>query len=387
MSDDLKRDLAHAARHYASPEDALRRLERRRDRKRRHGRLGALVVGLTVAALSVWLVSSALQTGHGPHPGSEPTPTAVSPSNGPLPNAPLLYAKKLPDGWNLFSFDPSTGQERRITTGVRDYSSDWSPDGTKIVYDSEHIDSGTYDIVVANADGTHPTVLGPGQDPAWSPDGTRIAYVGGGGRIWVMNTDGSDAHPVTEGAASGTGTGDDAAYDWHPAWSPDGRSIAYVRIAAHRRAPVPRGHYLVDVTLQQVRVWHGGATPTDTMLTDAYTGVGELDWSPDGSTIVFTGAPTLFYEPETDGLAWPRVLLIPSAGGEVTPISPQEKAWAEGATWSPDGAWIAYVEYVDNSHALVVMRPDGTDRRTLPVDPGEGEIIGPSWGVAPPASP
>lgn len=108
-----------------------------------------------------------------------------------------------------------------------------------------------------------------------------------------------------------------------------------------------------------------------------------MDWSPDGSTLVFTGAPTLFHENETNGLAWPRVLLIPSDGGDVTPISPDEKTWAAGATWSPDGEWIAYV---DNNHALVLMRPDGTDRRTLAIDPGGDEIIGPSWGVAPSAS-
>ena len=377
MSEDLKTDLVRAARHYPPPEDALRRLERRRDDKRRHGRQTALVVGLTVAALSVGLVWFTLHPGHRPQSGSQPAGTPNSPRNGEL-----LYAKKLPEGWNLFAFDPATGEERRITRGVRDYGSDWSPDGTRIVYDSE---SGSgYDIVVANADGTDPTVIGSGQDPAWSPDGSRIAYAGAGGSIWVMNTDGTDAHPVTQGAAAGAGTGEDAALDWNPAWSPEGRSIAYVRVAAHRWAPVPGGQLRTDVTLEQVRVWQDGATPTDTMLTDAYTDVGELDWSPDGSTIVFTGAPTLFYETETDGLAWPRVLLIPFSGGQVTPISPEENTWAAGATWSPDGVWIAYV---DNNHALVVMRPDGTDRRTLPVDPGDDEIIGPSWGIAPPASP
>jgi len=45
-----------------------------------------------------------------------------------------------------------------------------------------------------------------------------------------------------------------------------------------------------------------------------------------------------------------------------------------------DQEWIAYV---DNNHSLVVMRPDGTDRRALSIDPGRDEIIGPSWGVAP----
>jgi Tol biopolymer transport system component len=187
---------------------------------------------------------------------------------------------------------------------------------------------------------------------------------------------------VTEGEASGTGTGEYAACDWGPAWSPDGLSIAFTRGLASRAAPLPNGNGTTRVSLQELMVWHDGSTPTETMLTDAYTALGEVDWSPDGSTLVFTGAPTLFYENETDGLAWPRVLLIPSDGGDVTPISPDEQAWAAGATWSPDGEWIAYV---DNNHSLVVMRPDGTERRTLSIDPGRDEIIGPSWGVAPSA--
>jgi Tol biopolymer transport system component len=86
--------------------------------------------------------------------------------------------------------------------------------------------------------------------------------------------------------------------------------------------------------------------------------------------------------------------VIPSAGGAVTPITPDEQIWAAGATWSPDGEWIAYV---DNNQSLVIMRPDGTDRRVLPIDPGADEmvpidpgadeIVGPSWGAAPQPTP
>jgi Tol biopolymer transport system component len=376
MSEGMKNDLDRAARHYPPPQDALERLKRKRERDQHNEKLTALVIGLGVAAVGIGLALFAFRPSHSTQPGAGPSVDAAAPTNGDL-----LYAKYDGSaGWHLFAADPATGSERLLTHGTRDYGSDWSPDGTKIVYDSES--SSGYDIVVANADGSDPNVIAAGKDPTWSPDGTRIAYAGEGGSIWVVNIDGSDAYAVTEGATAGQGTEQNAAFDWNPAWSPDGNSIAYTRVVAHRYAPLPNGQGSTDVTLQQVMVWHDGANPTETMLTDAYTNVGEVDWSPDGSTIVFTGAPTLFNETETNGLAWPRVLLVPADGGSVTPISPDEKTWAAGATWSPDGEWIAYV---DNNHSLVVMRPDGTDRRTLAIDPGGDEIIGPSWGVAPSA--
>ena len=377
MSEDMKNDLDRAARHYPPPPDALERLARAHERDQQKKEVTALVIGIGAAAVTIGLTLFALRPGLGTKPTTQSGGGILAPTNGDL-----LYAKYDGNaGWHLFAADPTTGAERLLTHGTRDYGSDWSPDGSKIVYDSES--STGFDIVVSNADGSNPNVIGTGEDPTWSPDGTRIAYAGEGGSIWVMNIDGSDAHAITEGATAGQGTGQDAAYDWNPAWSPDSHSIAYVRVVAYRFAPVPSGQGSTQVTLGQVRVWHDGSGPYDTMLTDAYTNIGELDWSSDGSTIVFTGAPTLFYEKETNGLAWPRVLLIPSDGGSVTPISPDEKTWAAGATWSPDGEWIAYV---DNNHSLVVMRPDGTDRRTLAIDPGGDEIIGPSWGVAPSAS-
>jgi molecular chaperone DnaK len=47
------------------------------------------------------------------------------------------------------------------------------------------------------------------QDPTWSPDATRIAFKRGG-RLWVMNADGSNARPVT------TGPDRDTAAAWSP---------------------------------------------------------------------------------------------------------------------------------------------------------------------------
>src|SRR5919198_5380203 len=142
MTEELKTDLDRAARHYAPPSDAWPRLVGRREREQSHRRRMALGVGLGAAALSLALLWFVLHPGHrassGPRPGAP-----SSPNNGELLSGELLYAKKSIAGWNLFAVDLTTGAERQITNGVRDYGSDWSPDGTRIVYDSEKDDSDT----------------------------------------------------------------------------------------------------------------------------------------------------------------------------------------------------------------------------------------------------
>ena len=53
-----------------------------------------------------------------------------------------------------------------------------------------------------------------GGNPSWSPDGQRIAF--GDGELWTMSAAGGDARFVT--------------YDGrHPDWSPDGKSLVFVR--------------------------------------------------------------------------------------------------------------------------------------------------------------
>jgi Tol biopolymer transport system component len=329
-------------------------------------RIGAIAVA---SLLTVGLAAGGYVVLRDRPTGSNP---AVSPP-GAIENGDLLYARNTGDGWHVVSLDPETGEARELTHGVRDYGSDWSPDGTRIVYDTDD-----YEIVVAGADGSNPvTIATGGQDPSWSPDGTRIAYAGEDG-IMVVNADGSDAHAVTEGAAeAGETVSFPSGYDWHPSWSPDGRSIAYTRLVSERLAPMPNGEGRASVTLEELRLWSEDGT--DVALTDAFAYLGEIDWSPDGSTLVFTGIPTLFHKDETNGEGWPRVLTMPSSGGEITAITPEAERWIGGATWSPDGEWIAFQ---DDYETIAMIRPDGSGRTEI--DLGY-EVVGLSWGVAPPA--
>jgi Tol biopolymer transport system component/CubicO group peptidase (beta-lactamase class C family) len=125
------------------------------------------------------------------------------------------------------------GSEQRSLTrnAASDSDAAWSPDGKKIAFVHER--GGNAEILVMNADGTGQRNLtrnaSRDEDPVWSPDGRQIAFarkvawgaggVGGQFDVFVMKADGSGQRRLTR----------DPSGESHPAWSPDGRKIVFER--------------------------------------------------------------------------------------------------------------------------------------------------------------
>ncbi|HVI84349.1 MAG TPA: hypothetical protein VNA86_03475, partial [bacterium] len=191
-----------------------------------------------------------------------------------------------------------------------------SPDGKRMVFNSDR--SGTYEIYVANADGSDQvkltsmglTALG---SPRWSPDGETVVfdrYENGHSTIYTINAGGGRPRPVTN----------EAFRDIRPSFSRDG---AWIYFASNRSG--------------QLEIWKvaaaGGGKPqqiTHNYGTEAFE-------SPDGKLLYYMGEHGLWS--------------MPVAGGEPKLVLPE----ADGARYAVAGRGIYYFP---DARSLWVLRTD-----------------------------
>jgi hypothetical protein len=194
------------------------------------------------------------------------------------------------------------------------------------------------------------TALADDRGPAWSPDGRSLAF-SRQSDYSKPNTNIFDIHVLdvashTSRWLTPRGTEGVGEFNWDAAWSPDGRLLAH--------GFGWRGSGIVVRELGSGRAREIATFPPDVRAAD-------FAWSPDGRVIAFT-----------TGLSPGRVSIhvIPPSGG-------QSRLLVEGAAepaWSPDGRHLAYVNLEGD---VVVANADGSAPRTLAVTP-ERES-GPAW--------
>ena len=106
----------------------------------------------------------------------------------------IAFASNRDGPLQLWKVPPSGGSPRKLTQNGG-YRSDWSPDGSRIVYSAS-----TGDMWIA--DGETGAVIGAVKlagTPSWSPDGKRIAIVQDGvGTIWVHDVKTGDVRAAVE---------------------------------------------------------------------------------------------------------------------------------------------------------------------------------------------
>lgn len=223
---------------------------------------------------------------------------------------------------------------------------------SRLVYASEGADRRGLDVwVVAVPGGTPRRIAGTaGRDdfgPAWSPNGRLIAY-----RANPPRGDESEIMVVASGGGTPSNlTKSPGVADWSPAWSPDGRTIAFFSMRAGGR----------DLWLMKPDGMGKRQLTKDGTLNEYPT------WSPDGRTIAYQSARRGEFE----------IYSVTSDGRRQRNLSrhPARDQWAD---WSPDGAWIAFMSTRDGSDDVFVMRPDGSGVRNLTRTPRLQESH-PAW--------
>lgn len=182
-------------------------------------------------------------------------------------------------------------------------------------------------LVVSDYDGDHPQTVytsnDPVMSPAWSPDGRQLAYVAynvqqGRSSVRVQDLSSGKVRTVA------TGVGVNSA----PSWSPDGKQIVLTK--SHNGNSNLYVYTFATDKLQPLTKGSGIDT--------------EPTWSPDGKHIAFT----------SDRGGRPQIYQMDTGGNGVKRLTYDGQS-NQRADYSPDGKHLAMVQKDDHGYRIAVM--------------------------------
>jgi TolB protein len=228
----------------------------------------------------------------------------------------------------------------------------WSPDGKRLVF-ARHRGADIF-LYVCAADGSQERRLTdrkePEYDAVWSPDGQRLAFAldktspnQGDIEVYTISADGKDLQKVA------VSEGKLAHEEW-PAWSPDGKRIAYTSTRDDN---------------QELYLARSDGGEKQRLTSDPALDVHPC-WSPDGKRIAFA----------TDRWGDLELAVLEVESGKVTRLT-ESRGLDDYPAWSPDGGTIAFASNRDRNLEIYLMDPDGGRPRNATQNPSLENF--PAW--------
>ncbi len=245
---------------------------------------------------------------------------------GPVPGqGKILFTGTRPVVRGLFVMNAAAGSPPLALGNGQRYA--WSPDYTHVAYDWQE------QVYIADGDGSNVRSIGPGLAPAWSGDGKRLAFerpAAKGSLIMLYSLDDGSETTLIGGS--------------RPAWAPGtGAGSQRLAFASSAGAAALPGVYLIDVAAgAPILLASDGSEPL---------------WSPDGAAVAFL----------TSRQEIAVVTLAPSR------VSTVAKGW--GYSWSADGKGLAYLSAQAAGKPMVWNRETEESKTLLDRD----DVDGLSW--------
>ncbi len=272
-------------------------------------------------------------------PARNATLPAVSPDGQRI-----VYASERDSMPELYVYELATGLSRRLTySAANEGLPAWADSGRSIVYTLARGDSATLMALPAGFGAANARVTLPAKSIRLAHDGTRVAYTWGSwtrSRLVVARADGSRANALTDSASA-----------WYNlTWSPDDSLIAATR----------------NDSAGSFQIWliraDGRGKRALVKLGDEFGHPQWPAWSPDGRTLAFQAGTYVRDAPEKSDA---YVCTVDVATGRVTRLREHPVPMLDETPCWLDAERIVFQSTESGAFELWVMRADGREARRL----------------------